>query len=439
MVGYVWGFSDIGGIAITPGLLNLLEQHFPAYSITTFGGAPEARSYILDRFPDCRTFDDRLRGKALRDALARAKEHFGGELPALDDEVADYALDVFTGDLIESLRRDSPEFIKILEKADLLIVPSGMMLNYGESTLAGTDFWGNTLPLSLPLLVARKLEVPYGLYGQSFTAFEGKAAVRFFKTLLEDAQFVTCRDGDSLNYLRSLGIKARGLMFVPDSTFSFGKRDDEWAGRFLAENNLKPREFLVVIPRTWPRNSRITELIGEERSKMHARKLRRIIQHWVRKTGRKVLIAPETKGQEVNSREQIYDPLPEAIKSQCVNLDEFWLSEKATAVFRQARLLLTMEQHSFLLAIPESTPTVVAISAESGRKRWMLRDFGLGEYLFDIDTDPVSKIEQALFHINDHYETESARLQNEVIPRLRAIEERQMKLIGKALQVSRAE
>ncbi len=437
LVGYVWGFDDIGGIAITPGLLNLLNEHFPDYQITTFGGSAEARSFILDLFPDCTAFEDRFRGTAYREALSEARKHFRGRLPPLDESVADYALGPFTDDLVAALRRSSPEFMEAVERSDLLILPSGMMLNYGKSTLAGTDFWGETVRLSLPLMVARKLGVPYGLYGQSFTAFEGPGAVRFFKTLLEDARFVTCRDGDSLNYIRSLGIEPPGLMFVPDSTFSFGRRDDAWAERFLAENGLETHEFLVVIPRTWPRNSRITELIGKKRSEMHTRKLRRIIADWVHRTGMKVLIAPETRGQEVNSRHQIYEPLPPDVKSRCVNLDEFWISDQAAAVFRRARMLLTMEQHSFLLAIPEATPTVVAISAESGRKRWMLRDFGLPECLFDIDADPVAEIEKALYHIHENYEAERRRLETGVIPRMRAIERRQMELIAEALQAGR--
>ncbi len=439
MFGYLWSFHDIGGIAITTGLLNLLYKHFPGYRMTSVGGVSEAQAYLLEKFPACEAYGDKIfKGKAYHDALAQAKNDFDGKLPALSQETMDYALNTFTQNFIDSLQRNNPEFLQALTESKLLIYPSGMMLNYGELTLSGMDFWGDTLPYSLLLLAARKLGVPYGLYGQSFTAFEGLHAVYFFKTLLEDAAFVSCRDGDTVDYVKSLGIHPRGLKFVPDSTVSFGLRDDRWGEAFMARHGLKPKEFMVVIPRTWPRESIITQFIGEERSKRHVHRLRTIITHWVRKTGMKVLIAVEVKPQMPYHRTVLFDSLPEEIKPHCVVLDKFWLPEQATSIFHNARILVNMDFHSFFLAIPEGTPTVALMTRESGRKIWAFRDFLLPEYMFDIDTTATSTIEDAIDYIDEHYEQESDRIQNKVIPHLRAIEEEQMKEIAAVLERERS-
>lgn len=458
MVGYVWGFGDLGGIAIAPGLLNLLYEHFPEYQMTTIGGTLEARTYIQDKFPDCEVLDDDLfRGQAYEAALERAKEDFGGALPDLNIETIDYVLETVSQYVIEEMEQSNPGFIQALRESKLLIYPSGMMLNYGELTLSGMDFWYDTMSFSLLLLVARKLGIPYGIYAQSFMAFEGPPIVHFIKTLMEDAAFVTCRDSSSVEYLKGMGsngpfchslpyhalsahegetIDAPHLQFIPDSTVSFGYRDDEWGEAFLAEKNLTSKEFLVVLPRTWPRPSTLTQFIGKERSKRHEHRLRVIIEDWVERTGMKVLIGVEVEEQMPHHRTLIYDPLPDAVKAQCEVQDEWWLSEQATSVFRHARVLAIMDFHSFYLAIPEGTPTVALMTRESGRKIWSCQDFGLPEYMYDIDVTPAATISDRLMHIHEHYDTESARIENEVIPRIRALEAKQMAIIGDVLEAS---
>lgn len=456
MVGYVWGFGDLGGIAIVPGLLNLLYDHFPEHQMTTIGGTVDARSHIQEKFPDCEVLDDDLfRGKAYEEALARARKDFGGELPPISMETVDYALDTLTDYVIDAMERNNPDFIEALKESKLLIYPSGMMLNYGEITLSGTDFWGDFINFSLLIMVARKLGVPYGIYAQSFMAFEGPPAVYFIKTLMEDAAFVTCRDSSSVDYIKNMGINgpfcrplpyhappnydgqvinAPHLQFVPDSTVSYGFRDDEWGEDFMARKGLTSDEFLVVLPRTWPRPSTLTQFIGQERSRRHEHRLRSIIKDWVEKTGMKVLIAVEVKEQMPHHKTRVYDPLPDDIKSHCEVLDEWWLSEQAASVFKHARILTIMDFHSFYLAIPEGTPTVALMTRESGRKIWSCRDFKLPEYMFDIDVTPTATILDQLYYIHNHYETETARIENEVIPHIRAIEEKQMEIIGDILE-----
>ncbi len=456
MVGYIWGFGDLGGIAIVPGLLNLLYKHFPEYQMTTFGGNDQSRPYIREKFPECDVLtDDPYKGEATDDALARAKKDFEGELPPFTKETVDYVMETFAGYVIEATERANPDFLQALKESNLLIYPSGMMLNYGVIALSGLDFWGDTLHFALPLIVARKLGIPYGIYAQSFMAFEGPAAIYFIKNIMEDAAFVSCRDSSSVDYLKSMGINgpvqrplpyhalpnydgqvinAPHLRFVPDSTVSFGYRDDQWGKEFMQKYNLKSEEFLIVLPRTWPRPSTLTQLIGKERSNRHVIRLQSIITDWIRETGMKVLIASEVEKQRPNNKPQIYDPLPEDVKPYCEVQEEWWLSEQASAVFRHARMLAIMDFHSFYLAIPEGTPAVALMTRESGRKIWSCHDFKLPDYMFDIDMTPTETILQKLYSIHTNYEYESHRIQTEVIPHIRAIEEKQMQTIAEVLR-----
>ena len=437
MLAYVWGFSNIGDTSIAPGLLNLLDCHFPDYKkvLVASGSGTRERSYLQKDFPGCEVYKDVFAGTAYHEALSRAKEDFGGELPLFRDGNVDYVVDTFAQNLADSIRRNNPNFTKTLTETKLVIYNSGMILVYGKETLVGTRFWTYSVRRSLPLLVAWKLGIPYGIYAHSFDSFGDSPGRPYFKRLLEDAQFVFCRDGDSLSYVKSLGIEAPHLMFVPDSTVSFARRDDDWADAFMAKHDLKSREFMVVIPRTCFDTSVISRSISEKRSTAHCRKLREIIEHWVRKTGMKVIVAAEVRNQLAPARKLVYDPLPADIKNRCVMMEKFWTTKQATALYRHTRILVTMEQHSFLLAIPEGTPTVVPIFKESGRKIWMLHDFKLGEYLFDVDAASTQQIEQAINKIHDNYERESDRIRTDVIPHLRAIEQKAMHVIAESLAI----
>jgi hypothetical protein len=85
------------------------------------------------------------------------------------------------------------------------------------------------------------------------------------------------------------------------------------------------------------------------------------------------------------------------------------------------------------MAIPQGTPTVTSTFKESGRKIWMVKDFKLGDRLFDIDVASGEEVGQAVAHIHNNYEQELYRLETEVIPHLRRLERQAMEIIGQSL------
>ncbi len=443
MIAYVWSLDgsagNIGDYSIAPGLLNLLQRHFPAYRMTAVEQRPPksdrdiAIRNALQGFPDCDVIDNAFAGKAYRAALAGLESRSGGRLPSLADGNVDLVFDRFAADVADELKRSNPRAVELLQETALLIYNSGMILVYGEGTLARDDFWGYTVRRSMPLLVAWKLGVPYGIYAHSFDSFGGPPGLPYFQRLLEDARFVFCRDGSSVRYVRELGIDAPHLMFVPDSTLSFAGRDDPWAREFMARHGLEAKRFLVVIPRTWRGGGVISSAIGEQRSRMHLDKLRQIVRNWVQRTGMKVVIAAEVARDLPNARQFVYDPLPEETRKACVTLPSHWSTEQAASLYREARLLLTMEMHSFLMATAVGTPAVVATFQQSGRKISMVEDFQLGDWLLDVDAASTARIEQAVYAIHDNYPEQSARLERDVLPHLRRLERRAMEIIGGAL------
>ncbi|RIH63806.1 polysaccharide pyruvyl transferase family protein [Mariniphaga sediminis] len=445
MIGYVWRLEstpggNIGDYAITPGLVTLLEHNFPKYQVTALNMKRSSKFRIyneLHGFPKCDVVDDAL-SSVFSSELLKIKNEFGGTLPIINSSNIDIVFDKFASGIINRVKQEYPQFIDVLLETCLFIYNSGMILVYGEETLAGSGpigFWNYTVLRSLPLLIAWKLGIPYGIYAHSFDSFGdvNDSGQPYFRKLLENAKFVFCRDSNSVDYVKSLQINAPNLMFVPDSTISANQCDNNWASEFMKRNGLNQKRFLIIVARTWNQGDRGSSTIGRKRGFSHMEKMRHIISQWVLKTGMKVIITSEVESDFNNVAEFIYYKLPENIRSSCIMPDAFWTTEQAVALYRQARIIVTMEVHSFLMAIPQGTPTIVPTFSESGRKIWMLNDFKLNDWLFDIDNVSAEQIEDTIFKINDQYQHYSDLVNTKVIPYLKNIEDRAMKIVGKAL------
>jgi len=434
MVAYTWGFGNIGDVAITPGLLNLLTKYFPDYKITVLEEIEsqlyQKTTYLHKYFPQCEVLGSNVLRNAYNKAKIETRKDFGGKLPFINKSNINYIFETFAQRCVDFIERSHSKFTDALLNTKLVIYNSGMVLTYGEGTLGDRDFWGYTLWRSLPLLVAEKLRIPYGIYSHSFDSFgEPDSPGRlYYSRLLEDASFVFCRDSSSLRYLKEVGIKPPIVMFAPDSTFSFNGRDDEWAASFLKEHKLSPKCFMAVIIRT-----SVQGFISEEADKKHMKIVRGIIEDYVKTTNNKVLLCPEVHSEIYSAKELIYDRLSKTTREKCVWMDSFWKPEQAKGIYRQARIVMSMELHSLLLAIPEATPIIHIPFKEAGRKGQMIADIGLKKYLFDIDSISPKKIEQAVYYTYNHYEEISNKIQRDVLPYIREKERAAMKVIENIL------
>ena len=72
------------------------------------------------------------------------------------------------------------------------------------------------------------------------------------------------------------------------------------------------------------------------------------------------------------------------------------MPDEAQAVYARARLVVSAEMHSVILALAAGTPALHPHFAQAGLKQWMLRDLGIEEWLFDQDAVPVERIAEAM-------------------------------------------
>ena len=363
-----WDTVNIGDIGHTPGTLRVIEQHLPEVKITLWAMKLDDRvtAMLKARFPKVEILQGSLTGKTDKD---------------------------------EALRQ-------AIARCDLYIRNSGM----GQDT----NF----------MEYCRKVGKPYGLFGQSYfpSMIEGKDSEKKID-LLNNASFIYTRETKTLDILKSGGIKTPVLQFGPDGCFGIDVRDDERGLATMKKLGLEERKFITLelrtntaklpgvddtrTPKLNPLHPTPQQIADDER---RAAKYRELVTMWVKKTGHKVLIAPEVKKEMEHNKRLINDPLPSEIQKHVVNLEYFWNADEAASIFARAHTIVCHEPHSPIIALANGTPIIHTYSEFHSPKCWMFKDIGLPEWLLEMDETPAEKVAETLFAIDADYPAAQAKV-----------------------------
>lgn len=356
-----WDTVNIGDIGHTPGTLRVIEEHLPEVKVMLWAMKLDDRvtAMLKARFPKVDILQGSLAGKSEKDvALQQA-----------------------------------------ITKCDLFIRNSGM----------GQD-------VSF-MQFCQKAGRPYGLFGQSYfpSMIEGKGAEERI-ALLNAASFIYTRETKTLSILKNGGIKTPVLEFGPDGCLGIDIRDEVRGLTTMKKLGLEDRKFITIqlrtntaklpgvddtrTPKLNPLHPSPEQIADDER---RAAKYRELVTMWVKKTGHKVLIAPEVKKEMEHNKRLIFDKLPPEIQKNVVNLDYFWNSDEAASIFARAHTIVCHEPHSPIIALANGTPIIHTYSEFHSPKCWMFKDIGLGEWLLEMDETPVEKMAETLFAIDADY------------------------------------
>lgn len=363
-----WDTVNIGDIGHTPGTLRVIEEHLPEVKVVLWAMKLDERvtAMLKKRFPKVEILQGSLTGKSERD---------------------------------EALRQ-------AISNCDLYIRNSGM----------GQD-------VSF-MQFCQKVGRPYGLFGQSYFAsmVEGKGAEER-TVLLNNASFIYTRETKTLSILKSHGIKTPVLEFGPDGCFGIDVRDDERGSATMKKLGLEEKKFITVQIRTnTPKYPGVDDPRPEKLNPLHptpqqiadderrAAKYRELVTMWVKKTGHKVLIAPETIKEMGHNKRLIHDLLPPEIQKHVVNLEYFWNADEAASIFARAHTIVCHEPHSPIIALANGTPIIHTYSEFHSPKCWMFKDIGLGDWLLEMDETPVEKMAETLFAIDADYPAAQAKV-----------------------------
>lgn len=364
-----WQTTNIGDIGHTPGVLALLERHFPEAEVTLWPGGVGhgAREFLLRHFPRLRIVED-------QEAIRTLK-------PTTDALRAAWA------------------------EADFMLHSSGSGLG-GRAHVAA---WH------------RATGKPYGFFGVSADPISGFGDGRDpeggtladlrqriaalpathldaeTRWLLDGAAFVFARDTLTLDYLRAQGVRSPVLEFGPDAQFAMPQRDEAKGDAYRAAHGLESGRFLCVIPRSrytpyWevynrPKNPTedVREAINQRTSEADNGKLREMIVSYVRNTGHRVMTCPEMTYQIGVAKEFLIDPLPADVKPHVVWRDTYWLPDEAAAIYAHAQAVVSMDCHSPIIAVAQGTPGFYVRQPTDTCKGQMYHDVGLGDWIFEVE------------------------------------------------------
>jgi polysaccharide pyruvyl transferase WcaK-like protein len=247
---------------------------------------------------------------------------------------------------------------------------------------------------------------PYGVYGITLPSSVNKEDGTRHASLddegravLDDAKFLFLRDTISLKMAQETKLKCPIMEFGPDGAFAVKLRNDEEALQFMKANGLEDGKFICAIPRLrntpyWEiRKKEMTDLdrakhkTNEEFKERDHVKLREAIMAFVKETGLKVLVCPEDHSHMQVGKEMLINPLPDAVKKNVVWHEKYWLTDEAVSTYVRALALLSMDMHSPIMAVGNGTPSIHCRFAQQTTKGQMWRDIGLGEWLFDMDEE----------------------------------------------------
>ena len=364
-----WQSVNIGDIGHTPGALRVFERHFPEAEITLWPGdlGHGSREMLVKNFP-------RLK-------IAQ------GSLDAAGQPTAPLA--------------------KAWADADLLVCGSGSgMGNWHGHVHAFRAATGK------PIGVLGLTTDPVSGFGPGRDPEGGtlrslrERSRRLppdhlsadWRRVIDAASFFFSRDSISLDYLRSQRVKVPVLELGPDLQLGMHVRDDATAAAYLQRHGLEPGKFICVLPRLrytpYHRMRGDTQLTPDDRAKdaINARTvasdhagLRDLIVAYVNQTGHRVLACPEMTYEIALAKEQLVDPLPADVKKNVVWHDRYWLPDEAASVYAQALAVVIIECHSPLIALHNGTPAFHVRNPTDTCKGEMYRDFGAGDWLFEVE------------------------------------------------------
>jgi hypothetical protein len=397
-----WAVVNIGDIGHVPGALALLRHYVPEATVILW-----AQQDLV-----------------FRDTVARRARFADGSVDAATVSrkvIPD--LKVVYGRLDAAGRADNPDLEAAVAAADLMVVGSGAGVN------AGPDL----------VRFHKRTGKPIGIFGATTDAFnftnfaDGDASTDV--QALRACRFVFTRDRTSLRLMDGedvdgpagasrddpatpvdetinrapIAVDLRGLnkAFVPDTTFAFAVRDDAWAEAFMTTHGLRSGRFVCVVPRhRWTPNTSPTRQGGsrEAYNNLYAKadhdKLQTAIAAYVRATGHKVALVPETIYAMDVLGPWLRDGLPADVARHVVVADRFWLPDAAQSLFARSQAVVSIENHSPILAAAAGTPFVMVHQPEDSFKGDMFVDIGLADwYVPDINTATGEDIARRLMAI----------------------------------------
>lgn len=247
---------------------------------------------------------------------------------------------------------------------------------------------------------------PYGIYGVTLSSMTDK-----LKSLMTDARFVYFRDGLSRGEAMRKGLDGHRIGFAPDAAFAFDAVDSSAAKAWLQSAGTGKTPFICVVPKLrhtpyWeifgraPKYAEVTQAAENQRFqetdlKLLGDALSRLLEH----NDFRILLCPEMPYQVALGNELFSKYVPEKFRRQCVVRDDVPTPDLAAGLFKQSKLVVSMELLSAVVAETVGTPAIHLRLPNDSNKGQMWRDVGLKDWVLERDEMKAAELSDAMLGV----------------------------------------
>ncbi len=401
---YAWGTQNTGDHALALGALSLLTSLVPPQQIVVVSrfaageSAHDASAELKRQFPGVRVVPcpfgsarSTRRQRLLQNAQGLALSLLCVTLPRL-------ALRLFR----------HKEAIRELGRSDLVLLMGGNLFYWHR--------YRKSLPrlgaFALPLLLADRLGIPYGLLPQTSGPFEGHMG-RLLGKLFERAAFVLFRDRASLENVAGVAnLTMTQAAVVPDLAFFLRRHPQKHTAGILSQHGLTPKEYIAVTVRIAPLGDRgiaqETDDTAEALSRL-ATLLPEVLAAVAGRLGKRIVFVAQTD-EDVEPSREVRQVLADRYHVASELIDT---RDVATLLdlYAEALLLVGMRMHSLIFALSQGTPVVGLWRRQLGPKiPAMLSDIGLADYALELASTDAASATSAILDVAQHREELSERV-----------------------------
>lgn len=260
---------------------------------------------------------------------------------------------------------------------------------------------------------------PFGIYGVTLGSVNTS-----LRSLLMKASFVLLRDGVSRAEALRLGLPPERIGFVPDAAFAHAEHAKRKALAWLRRHGLASRSFICLVPKLrhtpyWaiygrqPKYAEINHAAINSSTVVNDHQVLVDALVWVmQRFPIKVLLCPEMPYQIQLGRNQIQQKLPASYRDRCIVREESFLPDEASSIFQQARLVVSMELLSAVVAASANTPAVHLRLPGDTNQGQMWRDVGLGEWLIERSTNTTQELATRILEVLQDPDASTAKLES---------------------------
>lgn len=350
----VWHDDNKGDGGIAEGVLRLIQQQHPQAQIGVVSMFPEsaaanqsAHRHLIRSFPEI---------TVVPSPFSSHDPSKSGGLARLFKKSWQVPLSLSRIALAPWLKHPA---IQLIAGADLVIANGGQYL-FTQKNYINSLF--TAYRLLYPLLLARRCQIPYLLFSQSFGFYEqDRFDNQLIRTTLNDAVSTWAREDISYQKLLKLGLSEKKIALVPDAAFVLVPNHTERVQAVLDRHHLETGKFWTITVRQW---STYTEAFLDEMEVL----IRAALQAGLIK---KIVLVAHTQGPSQGGDDRVpTNALFHRFEGDeaVTMVDDDLTPGELVAFYKEAKLMIGTRFHSVIFALVGGTPAYAVSYA--GPKTW---------------------------------------------------------------------